>query len=88
MAFSDLKNDSLFQKIDLNLTTDFNHSQPATVCTVLNKHLTGNGNYTYFSSPNIFFSYSLVKNMIFKVLLSQGQVYFFSQNFGEMEMSK
>ena len=26
VAFSDLKNDSLFQKIDLNLTTDFNHS--------------------------------------------------------------
>ena len=45
MAFSDLKNDSLFQKIDLNLTTDFNHSQPATVCTVLNKYLTGNDNY-------------------------------------------
>ena len=60
-----LKNDSLFQKIDSNLTTDFNHSQPATVCTVLNKHFTRNGNYAFFSSLVNFFLYSLVKNMIF-----------------------
>ena len=56
MAFSDSKNDSLFQKIDSNLTTDFNHSQPATVCTVLNKHFTRNGNYAFLSSlVNFFF---------------------------------
>ena len=53
---------------DLNLAFHFfhfSHSQSATVCPVHNKHFTGNGNYTFFSSPNIFFFILLAKNMIF-----------------------
>ena len=55
MVFSDLKSDTFSQKIDLNLTTDLNNSQPATVCTMLNKKFIGSVNYNLLSSHNTFF---------------------------------
>ena len=62
-------------------------------CTVLNKNFIRNGNYAFLSCLVIFFfSYSLVKNMIFWGFTEPGSKlqnhHFFSLNFGEMEMSK
>ena len=61
LKFSNKKNDSFCQKIDLNLAFHFNHSQPTKASTMDNKHFTGKSNYTYFSSPNIFFSYDFLR---------------------------